>query len=108
MHCRILLVKQDRIAKFEGDLDLLEDRLTSRGAEPDIDNGTVRHDENEDRKEIIRRLEEELETYGRYPSPPSTRVYIDQPRRFSYQLSESQIKTKTIWQSRQEHKDMAQ
>ncbi|KAK9775375.1 hypothetical protein SCAR479_08051 [Seiridium cardinale] len=61
-HCRVLLAKQDRIAKLEEDLDCLDNELSSRTAF-DKDNGTLRNDESKERKKLLADLGEELRSY---------------------------------------------
>ncbi|KAK6082936.1 hypothetical protein SCUP515_02170 [Seiridium cupressi] len=62
IHCRVLLAKQDRIAKLEEELDTLDDSSSSRTAS-DMDNGTLKNDKSQGRKQILADLGRELRSY---------------------------------------------
>ncbi|KAI0129593.1 hypothetical protein BJ170DRAFT_681088 [Xylariales sp. AK1849] len=61
LHCRVLLTLQDRIARLEEELDLLDDSLSGKNS-TDVDNGTVRNDQVK-RRELIKSISEELRNY---------------------------------------------
>ncbi|RYP01377.1 hypothetical protein DL766_004452 [Monosporascus sp. MC13-8B] len=66
LHSRVLLTLQDHVAQLEESLDSLDNSLSGKRAE-DIDNGTVRHDQSESRRELLKRIVIALKEYAKSP-----------------------------------------
>ncbi|RYO83118.1 hypothetical protein DL762_006286 [Monosporascus cannonballus] len=66
LHSRVLLTLQDHVAQLEENLDSLDNSLSGKRAE-DIDNGTVRHDQSESRRELLKRIVIALKEYAKSP-----------------------------------------
>lgn len=63
LHSRVLLMSQDHLSQLEEELELLDTALSDRNA-PDVDNGSVRNDNNE-RAALLTRIYEKLDQYGK-------------------------------------------
>ncbi|RYP67158.1 hypothetical protein DL771_007386 [Monosporascus sp. 5C6A] len=55
LHSRVLLTLQDHVVQLEESLDILDHSLSGKRTE-DIDNGTVRHDQSQSRRELLKRI----------------------------------------------------
>ncbi|KAI1094634.1 hypothetical protein F5B19DRAFT_490166 [Rostrohypoxylon terebratum] len=63
LNVRIALLLQDEISKLENELSEI-DRDCSKKSASDINNGTLRHDEVEDRTEILNKIRRKIRNYN--------------------------------------------
>lgn len=71
LNARVLLSLQDDICHIEEQLDEIDRSCAAKNA-GDINNGTVRYDEVEERRELIDQAGSKLKEYSQLPSTPES------------------------------------